>query len=172
MCAFCFRHLAGKFQFGDVDTIIPLVTALGLFKDKEPLLATNMAAMKNRKFKTSQISPFTGSVSFMLYACDNTRRLALSRLGYYDFSPGQQEIRIQAFVNEIRVPFCEHSFYCLYNDVKERFKDFIKNCNMTDVCGTKRDSVMETTSLNSGMKRHSWNMLLLLITLFILRCLS
>jgi hypothetical protein len=106
------------------------MTSLGLFKDVEPLLATNMNKMHDRKFRTSQISSFGSSVAFIVYVCDNTRRLALD-----EFSPGQQEFRIQAFVNEKRVSFCTHSFYCLYSSTKQRYSEVIKHCNLTEVCG-------------------------------------
>lgn len=144
-------YVAGKFQFGHADTIIPFVTALGLFKDQQPLLATNMAAMKDRKFKTSQIVPFAGSVVFVLYACDNIRRIALN-----EFGPGQQTIRIQAFINEVKVPFCEHQYYCMYDSGRQNFLGSNINCNMTEICGSKpREATTQkkTESLKSGADR-------------------
>ncbi|XP_053393573.1 multiple inositol polyphosphate phosphatase 1-like [Mercenaria mercenaria] len=156
------RYVGAKFYFGDSDTLIPLLTALGMYKDPNPLLASNMKAMQDRKFKTSQISSFASSVAFILYACDNTRRLALN-----EFYPGQQEFRIHAFVNEKRVPFCSHQYYCLYDDVRETFTDAIENCNITEVCGVKPDRA-EMIEPGDGASSPSLHMAFTFLSLFVI----
>jgi len=66
-------------RFGHAENIIPLVTALGLFKDDEPLKASNFEKSHNRNFKSSLLSPFSSNVAFILNKCntDNSFKVSL-----------------------------------------------------------------------------------------------
>lgn len=129
-------YLAGKFQFGHAETLVPLMTALGLFKDKEPLLATNFDTMTNRFFRTSKIVPYASNVAFVVYACDNMRRLATQV-----FTAEDQEFVVKLFVNEreVTIPACDE-WSCHYEKVRQKYADYINKCDMTKVCGSKPEN--------------------------------
>ncbi|KAJ3020083.1 PHOsphatase [Thoreauomyces humboldtii] len=62
----------GIFKFAHAETIAPLLTTLGLFRDPPPGLHPNMTnrEMSSRVYKTSASVPFAGNVVFELLECD------------------------------------------------------------------------------------------------------
>ena len=66
-------------RFGHAENVIPLVTALGLFKDDEPLKASNFELKgHDRRFKSSLMSPFSSNVAFVLHKCGADSSLKVS----------------------------------------------------------------------------------------------
>ena len=61
----------GIFRFGHSESLIPLLSILGLYKDTEDLQADNFANKKDRKFRASLISPFAANLAFILHKCDS-----------------------------------------------------------------------------------------------------
>ncbi|CAK4132439.1 unnamed protein product [Aphanomyces euteiches] len=59
----------GHFRFAHAETLLPLVSILGFHKDEPPLMASTNAY--DRRFRTSELSPFSGNLAFVLYACEN-----------------------------------------------------------------------------------------------------
>ncbi|XP_053393574.1 multiple inositol polyphosphate phosphatase 1-like [Mercenaria mercenaria] len=129
------NYLAAKFQFGHSETLVPLMTALGLNKDDGPLLATNFNTMSGRKFRTSNISPYSTNLAFVIYACNNMNSLETNKV-----EPGSQDFVVKLFVNEkeVTIPACD-GWLCYYKKVKQKYEDYIKNCNIKEVCGAKPD---------------------------------
>lgn len=134
-------YLAGKFQFGHSETLVPLMTALGLYKDNSPLLATNFETMSGRKFRTSNIGPYSANIAFAVYACNSIKTLETSVS-----APGNQTFVLKMFVNEkeVTIPAC-NGWLCYYDKVKEKYKDYINNCDIVKVCGTKPDENGDST---------------------------
>lgn len=50
--------------------MIPMITALGLFRDEDHLRADNFAKNAKRKFRTGMFSPFSANLAFVLHKCD------------------------------------------------------------------------------------------------------
>ncbi|KAJ3206985.1 PHOsphatase [Dinochytrium kinnereticum] len=74
------------FRFAHEETILPIITGLGLFRDSYPLTPTSTEAeIANRKFKFSKMSPMAGNIIFELLKCSET--------GY----------RVRVLVNEVPV---------------------------------------------------------------------
>lgn len=137
------------------------MTALGLFKDQRIPLATNRLSMINRLFRTSKIAPFSQNVAIVLYVCDNSRRLALQ-----EFRPGQQSFRVRIFANEKEVAFPTCSYMCLYQSIKESYKELLENCDIQQVCGEAPPQT-GTTPRNEaivGTKLVPWTLILTTLT--------
>lgn len=102
------------------------MTSLGLFKDDMPLLARNRAALAGRKFKTSEIIPFSGNVAFALYACDELA---------HSVTNAERTFMVQLHVNEqvIKIPGCE-AIMCPYEQARKMFSDLIDKCNIKKIC--------------------------------------
>lgn len=121
-----FRYVSGKFRFGHSETVVPLMTALGLFKDDQPLRASNRLAMENRKFKTSDISPYSANVAFVLYACDDLS---------HSVTDASRTFMIQLQVNEkpMNIPGCD-SLMCPYEQARKVYSNLIDRCDIENVC--------------------------------------
>ena len=56
----------GVFQFGHSETLIPVMTTFGLYKDSLPLNANaTLDFIQNRHFKCSKMSPFSANIDFL-----------------------------------------------------------------------------------------------------------
>jgi len=56
--------------FGHSSTLVPLMTALGLFRDRRPLTAGVTPPQRRRRlFRTSRIDPMSANIAFTLYHC-------------------------------------------------------------------------------------------------------
>ncbi|KAL7873849.1 hypothetical protein AOLI_G00129200 [Acnodon oligacanthus] len=102
-------------EIGHAETLLPLVTLLGLFKDKTPLTAANYASQLNRAFNGGHIVPYIGNLLAALYDCPDGFRLQLR-------------------VNErpVEVPGL-NEFSPLFKDVKEQYQQIL-GCNQEAIC--------------------------------------
>ncbi|XP_060586938.1 multiple inositol polyphosphate phosphatase 1-like [Ruditapes philippinarum] len=156
-------YLAAKFQFGHSETIVPLMTALGLYKDNTPLLATNFNTMSGRKFRTSNIDPYTSNLAFVIYACDNVMQT-------YATERGSREFVVKLFVNakEVNIPSCG-DLPCYYGVVKRKYNDYINKCNIKEICGIRPDDNVDSQgNIASTLSVYSITGQLLTILLFLL----
>ncbi|KAM6442632.1 multiple inositol polyphosphate phosphatase 1 [Liasis olivaceus] len=120
-------------QFGHAETLQPLLTLMGYFKDKVPLNASNYSSHLNRKFRTGRIVPYAANLLFVLYHCDQAR------------SP-EEEYKVQILLNEKLLPFTySGKTVSLYAKLKNHYKDFIQNCEFAEVCSISKNG----TSINS-----------------------
>lgn len=103
--------------------LLSMMSALGIYKDSQPLLASNRNAMSNRLFKTSKISPFSGNLGFVLYACNPA------------VGETKKSFMFQLLANEnpVKMPIC-NSFFCPYNNVRDSLSGLIDLCDVNDVC--------------------------------------
>ncbi|XP_013406197.1 multiple inositol polyphosphate phosphatase 1 [Lingula anatina] len=130
-------HPKAVFQFGHAETIFPLFCLLGLFKDEVPLRADNFRVHRNRKFRSSVISPFAGNIAFVLYHCD--KEGMTSEENRRDGWPEDiQNLMVQVYVNEklVQLPFCGHKM-CSYEEFKKNYKQYATNCDYNGVCKRK-----------------------------------
>merc|ERR1711879_470758 len=94
----------GKFRFAHAETIMPLVSILGLYKDSTPLMADwTEEQQENRQWKTSIISPFAANVQFILYECSG-------------------DFMVKVLVNEVEqvLPGCT-DIYCGFEEIVAHF---------------------------------------------------
>ncbi|KAI8896678.1 histidine phosphatase superfamily [Globomyces pollinis-pini] len=111
-------------RFGHAETIIPLVSTLGLFKDEvAPVASMTFNQLLKHKFKITKISPFQANVAFEVYDC------------------GKEGSSLRVLLNEepIKIPALEKSDDDLYN-VDEFFKVFgnLLDCNFDEVCKNEK----------------------------------
>jgi len=82
---------AVSFMFGHAETIIPLISLMGLYEDSHHWKHDSpKETWMQRMFKTSEISPFSANVGFLLYECDG----------------GDPYIRVQHNEKDVTVPGC------------------------------------------------------------------
>ena len=121
-------YVTGQFAFGHAETVGPLMAALGLFNDSEPLRADNFAKHADRKFKTSEILPFSANVMFVLYECvpdDQHQTRYFSTNNFF----------LKLYVNEVarQIPGCEE-LHCPYRTVRDWYQAQVDECDFKKVC--------------------------------------
>eukprot|EP01133_Synstelium_polycarpum_P002441 gene2441-2774_t len=119
-------------RFAHAETVIPLVTLLGLYKDPYPLLANATAQqIANRSWRVSQLSPYAANVAFFLYDC------------------GSSQYKVRVDHNEIAtfIPGCDN-IYCDYQVFKSVFSEALK-FNWTESCTNPPPPVAQIVIDNS-----------------------
>ena len=117
-----FSYTIGKFDFAHKKTVLNFFAGLGLFKDHLPLTANNYEQLKNRKFKTSAVGPFSAHLAFVLYNCGGT---------------SVDDYAVQMLVNgepEV-IPACNSSV-CRYQDVRRGYSHMVEGCHWQTLCNT------------------------------------
>ncbi|XP_067908618.1 multiple inositol polyphosphate phosphatase 1b isoform X2 [Heterodontus francisci] len=109
-------------RFGHAETLLPVLTLMGYFKDEYPLLANNFEEQKNRKFKSGRISPFAANLILVLYQCNKAQGL-------------EEKYKLQLFLNEKPLPF-PHSGNLVadYEEVKNCYQHLIEALKFSNVC--------------------------------------
>ncbi|XP_040905517.1 multiple inositol polyphosphate phosphatase 1-like [Toxotes jaculatrix] len=107
-------------QVGHADTLLPLLTLLGFFKDSEALTSTNYAAQTQRSFRTSHMLPYAANLLLVLYDC------------------GEGDLRLQPLLNEKPVTFPgltdQRASMPLYQDVREHYRELLQGCDFENEC--------------------------------------
>ncbi|XP_076599794.1 multiple inositol polyphosphate phosphatase 1-like [Chaetodon auriga] len=107
-------------QIGHADTLLPLLTLLGFFKDSDALTSTNYASQTQRSFRTSHMLPYAANLVLVLYDC------------------GGGDLRLQPLLNEKPVTFPgltdPRAPVPLYEDVKEHYRELLQGCDFETEC--------------------------------------
>ncbi|XP_056251924.1 multiple inositol polyphosphate phosphatase 1-like [Seriola aureovittata] len=107
-------------QVGHAETLLPLLTLLGFFKDSEALTSTNYATQTERSFRTSHMLPYAANLVLVLYDC------------------GGSDLRLQPLLNEKPVAFSgltgQQASMPLYQDVKEHYRELLQGCDFETEC--------------------------------------
>uniref|UniRef100_A0A1A8HKN0 Multiple inositol polyphosphate phosphatase 1 n=1 Tax=Nothobranchius korthausae TaxID=1143690 RepID=A0A1A8HKN0_9TELE len=107
-------------QVGHAETLLPLFTLLGFFKDTDPLTSANYATQTQRSFRTSQMLPYAANFVMVLYDC------------------GGGDFRLQPLLNENPVAFPgltnQQATMPLYQDVKQHYSDLLSGCDFETEC--------------------------------------
>ncbi|XP_071336514.1 multiple inositol polyphosphate phosphatase 1-like [Trachinotus anak] len=107
-------------QIGHADTILPLLTLLGFFKDSDALTSTNFATQTERSFRTSHMLPYAANLLLVLYDC------------------GGGNLRLQPLLNEKPVTFPglsdQQASMPLYEDVREHYRELLHGCDFETEC--------------------------------------
>uniref|UniRef100_A0A5F4WN44 Multiple inositol polyphosphate phosphatase 1 n=1 Tax=Callithrix jacchus TaxID=9483 RepID=A0A5F4WN44_CALJA len=109
-------------QFGHAETLLPLLSLMGYFKDKEPLTAYNYKEQMHRKFRSGHIVPYASNLIFVLYYCENAK------------TPKEQ-FRVQMLLNEKVLPLAySQETVSFYDDLKNHYKDILQSCQTSEEC--------------------------------------
>ncbi|XP_001374318.2 multiple inositol polyphosphate phosphatase 1 [Monodelphis domestica] len=110
------------FHFGHAETLLPLLSLMGYFKDKEPLTAYNYREQTGRQFRSGHIVPYASNLIFVLYHCERAETPA----GQY---------QVQLLLNERPLPFV-HSpdTVTAYQDLKDHYRDILQSCRSDQEC--------------------------------------
>ncbi|XP_026206299.1 multiple inositol polyphosphate phosphatase 1b isoform X2 [Anabas testudineus] len=102
---------------GHAETLLPLLSLLGLYKDPDPPTANNYQSQQGRTFRTSRIVPYAANLLFVLYDC-------------------QRGPRLQLLLNEspVRFPGLEKEDAPLYRDVRATYRHLLDGCNFHREC--------------------------------------
>lgn len=107
-------------QVGHAETLLPLLTLLGFFKDSQALNSTNYAAQTNRTFRTSHMLPYAANLILVLYDC------------------GGGDLRLQPLLNEKPVTFPglgdQQASMPLYQNVREHYRELLQGCDFENEC--------------------------------------
>ncbi|XP_034464830.1 multiple inositol polyphosphate phosphatase 1-like [Hippoglossus hippoglossus] len=107
-------------QVGHAETLLPLITLLGFFKDSEALTSTNYATQSQRSFRTSHMLPYAANLLLVLYDC------------------GGGDLRLQPLLNEKPVTFPglaeQQASMPLYQDVKANYRELLQGCDFETEC--------------------------------------
>ncbi|KAJ3274833.1 PHOsphatase [Terramyces sp. JEL0728] len=108
-------------KFTHAETMVPLITALGLFEDAFKLGAgLPMSQLRKRRFITSIVAPFMGNAIFELYDCG-------------------KDLQVKLLVNEVYydIPGCGSR--CVLSKFNEIYGHLI-GCNFDKLCGNSTPS--------------------------------
>uniref|UniRef100_A0A3B5JZR2 Multiple inositol-polyphosphate phosphatase 1a n=1 Tax=Takifugu rubripes TaxID=31033 RepID=A0A3B5JZR2_TAKRU len=107
-------------QVGHAETLLPLLTLLGFFKDNNRLTSNNYAAQTRRSFRTSLMMPYAANLVLVLYDC------------------GDDDLRLQPLLNEKRVDFpgltTQKASMPRFQDVKELYRELLQGCDFESEC--------------------------------------
>ncbi|XP_054456443.1 multiple inositol polyphosphate phosphatase 1a [Anoplopoma fimbria] len=107
-------------QVGHAETILPLLTLMGFFKDSDALNSTNYATQAQRSFRTSRMLPYAANLLLVLYDC------------------GGGDLRLQPLLNEKPVTFpgltSQQASMPLYEDVKDNYRELLQGCDFETEC--------------------------------------
>ncbi|KAL2082916.1 hypothetical protein ACEWY4_020689 [Coilia grayii] len=117
-----FDHRSGQVseavtvQIGHAETLLPLLTLLGLFKDITPLTADNFAKQSGRAFRAGRIVPYAGNLVLVLYDCPEGSRL---------------ETRLNE--QPLMLPKTD-TYFPLLEEVKRHYAELLQGCDQKAEC--------------------------------------
>ncbi|XP_013857797.1 multiple inositol polyphosphate phosphatase 1 [Austrofundulus limnaeus] len=106
-------------QVGHAETLLPLLTLLGFFKDTVPLRSSDFASQSQRSFRTSFMLPYAANLVLVLYDC------------------GGGDVRLQPLLNEKPVTFpglTDQQSMPLYQDVRKHYEELLNGCDFETEC--------------------------------------
>ncbi|XP_017297146.1 multiple inositol polyphosphate phosphatase 1b [Kryptolebias marmoratus] len=115
---------------GHAETLLPLLSLLGLYKDQTPPTATNYQSQHGRSFRTSRIVPYAANLLFVLYDC-------------------RRGPRLQLLLNEtpLRFPGLRAEDAPLYRDVRAAYRHLLDGCDFHRECEGRAESRGPNTEL-------------------------
>ncbi|KAM6897126.1 multiple inositol polyphosphate phosphatase 1b [Xenentodon cancila] len=102
---------------GHAETLLPLLSLLGLYKDQTPPTASNYHSQHSRAFRSGRIVPYAANLLFVLYDC-------------------QRGPRLQLLLNEtpLRFPGLVAEDAPLYRDVRATYRHLLDGCDFHREC--------------------------------------
>nr|XP_006630537.2 PREDICTED: multiple inositol polyphosphate phosphatase 1 [Lepisosteus oculatus] len=103
-------------QVGHAETLLPLLSLMGFFKDEVPLTSDNFAQQQNRTFRSSQIVPYASNLVFVLHRCRDSHR-------------------VQLLLNEKPLPFPSSSDPAPeYHSLRDLYGELLEGCDARREC--------------------------------------
>jgi len=138
---FARRASRGIFYFGHAESLIPVLAAFGLFRDKEPLredLFDNRTLADARKFRTSSFMPFSANLAIVLHDCGGNGRSNAVGVGnrFLANVSSADRFYVQLLLNErpVKLPSFRGSSVCSYSELRERYFMYIDRCRFREKC--------------------------------------
>ncbi|XP_076856349.1 multiple inositol polyphosphate phosphatase 1b [Brachyhypopomus gauderio] len=117
---------AAAVQVGHGETLLPLLSLMGFFRDETPLTAENFAEQRGRRFRTSRIAPYAANLLFVLHECSDG-------------------LRLQLFLNEKPLPLPNMSHPApLYDTVRAHYSGLLHGCDFNKECELPKVNSMNT----------------------------
>ncbi|XP_037547240.1 multiple inositol polyphosphate phosphatase 1b [Nematolebias whitei] len=114
---------------GHAETLLPLLSLLGLYKDPTPPTASNYQSQHGRSFRSSRIVPYAANLLFVLYDC-------------------QRGPRLQLLMNETPVRFPDlPDDTPLYRDVRAAYRHLLDGCDFHRECEGRAEGRGPNTEL-------------------------
>lgn len=108
-----------SFMFGHAETVIPLLSLMGLYKDQQHWRHdTPKEEREQRTFKTSKISPFSANVAILLYRCEGAE--------------SEPHIRVLHNEKDVTVPGCSDTM-CPWAEFKQALAH-VKEIDVVSQC--------------------------------------
>ena len=128
---FNFSYIVGKFRIGHLDTVGKLLAFLGLYKETADMMASNMAAMEDRHFRSSRLLSYSANVAFVLYTCTSG-------------GGPKRTFKVQVLVdeNKIALPVCANEFLCDYEVVRQAYSKLVNSCNEKQFCSLHSEPIV------------------------------
>eukprot|EP00123_Amoebidium_parasiticum_P011842 comp20932_c0_seq1/m.27957 comp20932_c0_seq1/g.27957 ORF comp20932_c0_seq1/g.27957 comp20932_c0_seq1/m.27957 type:complete len:500 (-) comp20932_c0_seq1:33-1532(-) len=134
-------ELRSFIRFGHAETIMPLVTLLGLFKDDFVFEAnTPYETFSKRNWRSSYISPFSANVWFAFYKCDE----------------GEPLVRLLINEKEYTIPGCTN-VYCPLSQVRKILHASNAECNFDELCDVTPPQCVSPQEGTGGNSKSSGN---------------
>ena len=145
------------FYFGHAESLVPVLAALGLFRDPDPLRADTFldpSQADARKFRTSSFVPFSANLAFVLYDCadgGHGQTAGKGRSNVFDRSldggdnslmanvSAMDRFFVQLLLNErpVKLPsLCGRRSICSYAELRERYAAYVDQCRFREMCET------------------------------------
>ncbi|KAL0964456.1 hypothetical protein UPYG_G00324100 [Umbra pygmaea] len=115
-------------QVGHAETLLPLLTLLGFFKDSTPLTSNNFASQGQRVFRTSRMLPYAANLVLVLSDCSG-------------------DLHLQALLNEKPIGFPgldAQQGAPLYQDVRHHYRELLQGCDFEKECQLFPPKVVST----------------------------
>lgn len=97
--------MRGSWRFGHAETLLPLLTALGVFDDQPPLTSERA---DHRFFRTSVLAPMAANLVATLHRCTDDDRTWILKFALNE--------------RDIALPACRGQVYCPFATFKDAFK--------------------------------------------------
>lgn len=126
-------YIKGHFLFGHGETLAPVYSSLGLFKDTKPLNARNFEDHLYRKFKSSYVLPFAANIAIVTYHCLPQDGNYILRDDDTVHMERSADYVVQMYVNErlLEIPGCGST--CSLLDFMDKYIK-IETCDFNEVC--------------------------------------
>jgi len=133
-------------RFAHAETVVPLITRLGLFKDPFHISwNTDEATLKTRKWRTSIMATYAANLAFTLYQC-----------------PSDYLVEVQLNEGQVAFEKCNNQVFCPLSQFKSMF-NFINQCDFHTICETdKALKIQQQQNLNNKAENQGGELLLFL----------
>ncbi|XP_071808494.1 multiple inositol polyphosphate phosphatase 1-like [Asterias amurensis] len=112
-------------KFTDENTLLRLISLLGINRDQQQLAANNYARNRNREFRSAKMAPFAGNLAINLFRCQEAGGIFFS----------DQTYRVNVMLNElpVNVTYCPNGL-CDINVFKNGFMKQAGQCLVDKEC--------------------------------------